>query len=181
MIFEETALPGAFEIGLERHEDARGFFARTFCEQEFAARSLLTRYPQCNLSRNRMRGTLRGMHLQVAPHAEVKIVRCVSGAIFDVAVDLRPGSATFRQWIGVELTAEKGNALYIPAGCAHGFITLQADSDVFYQMGAPFEPASSRGFRWDDPAFRIEWPLAPTVISDRDRTYADFDPACLDG
>jgi len=181
VIFAETALPGVFEIALEVHEDSRGFFARTFCEGEFSARSLVTHYPQCNLSRNRQQGTLRGLHLQAAPHAEVKIVRCVAGAIFDVAVDLRPGSATFRQWIGVELTAEKGNALYIPAGCAHGFITLRPDSDVFYHMGAAYAPGAARGYRWDDPSFGIRWPIPPTVISERDRTYPDFDPAAVDG
>jgi dTDP-4-dehydrorhamnose 3,5-epimerase len=181
MIFRDTRLPGVYEIELERHEDERGFFARAYCEREFAARELLTSYPQWNLSRNRARATLRGLHLQSPPQAEVKIVRCVRGAIFDVAVDLRPGSPGYRQWVAVELSAERGNALYIPAGCAHGFITLRDDSDVLYQMGAVHAPEAARGFRWDDPAFGIRWPLAPAVISARDRAFPDFLDGARDG
>jgi dTDP-4-dehydrorhamnose 3,5-epimerase len=181
VIFRDTPLPGVLEIELEPRADDRGFFARTFCEREFEARGLLTRYPQGNLSRNRERGTLRGLHLQAPPHAEVKVVRCVRGAIFDVVVDLRKGSPTSRQWVGVELDAEKGNALYVPAGFAHGFITLRPDTDVLYQMGEFYLPAAARGFRWNDPAFGIAWPLAPDVISERDRSYPDFDETLLDG
>ena len=180
MIFRETKLAGAYRIELERHEDERGFFARTFCEREFAARGLRTRYPQCNVSRSPRRGTLRGLHLQAEPHGEVKIVRCLTGAIFDVAVDLRPASPTYRQWVGLELTAEQGTAFYIPAGCAHGLITLVPDVNVFYQMGDVQVPEASRGFRWDDPAFAIQWPLEPVVISARDRAYADFDATHVD-
>ena len=181
MIFRETKLSGVYQIDLERHEDERGFFARAFCEREFSAHGLLPRYPQWNLSHNRARGTLRGLHLQARPHAEVKVVRCVAGAIFDVVVDLRRGSPRYRQWVGVELSAENASALYVPEGCAHGFITLRADSDVFYQMSAFHAPEAARGFRWNDPAFAIQWPVTPTVISARDSAFPDFDPAALDG
>jgi dTDP-4-dehydrorhamnose 3,5-epimerase len=180
MIFRETRIPGVWEIDVEPHADTRGSFARTYCEREFGARGLETRYPQCNLSRNARRGTLRGLHFQAAPRAETKLVRCVAGAIFDVVVDLRLGSSGYLQWIGVELSAENGKALYVPPGCAHGFVSLCPDSDVFYQMGAFYEPEAARGFRWDDPAFAIRWPLDPTVISERDQSHADFDPRRLD-
>jgi len=179
--FSPTSLPGAFLVDLERHEDQRGWFARTFCEREFAAHRLATRFPQCNLSRNRRRGTLRGMHYQAAPQREVKLVRCATGAIHDVIVDLRVGSPTRMQWIGLDLDAASGAALYVPEGFAHGFLTLADDTDVFYQMGEFYAPAAGRGFRWDDPAFSIHWPFAPVVISERDRSYADFDPSRFDG
>jgi dTDP-4-dehydrorhamnose 3,5-epimerase len=181
VIFHDTKVQGAQLIDLEPHEDERGFFARTYCEREFAARGLATRYPQCNLSRNRRRGTLRGLHFQAPPHGEVKVVRCVAGAIFDVIVDLRKRSPTYLQWLGVELRADTGTALYVPEGCAHGLVTLEANSDVFYQMSAFHAPEAARGFRWDDPAFGIEWPLVPTVISESDRRQPRFDPARLDG
>jgi dTDP-4-dehydrorhamnose 3,5-epimerase len=174
--FVETRLPGAYLLELERHEDERGFFARTFCEREFASRGLLAHYPQCNLSYNIKAYTLRGMHYQAAPHQEVKLIRCVAGAIHDVIVDLRPGSPTRLRWMGVDLDAERRDALYVPAGFAHGFMTLCSHAEVFYQMGQFYEPEAARGFRWDDPAFGIEWPFTPSVISGRDRSYPDFDP-----
>lgn len=174
-------MAGVFRIAIEPRPDERGFFARTFCEREFAAHGLATRFPQDNLSRNRAPRTLRGMHFQVAPHEEVKVVRCATGAVYDVAVDLRRGSPSFGAWVGVELSAERGDALYIPGGCAHGFLTLEPDTDVVYQMGAFHEPGAGRGFRWNDPAFAIEWPMRPEVLSDRDATYPDFTAALLDG
>ena len=181
MRFRETELPGAFLIELEPHADARGFFARTFCEEEFAAHGLPARFPQHNLSRNALRGTLRGMHYNAAPHREAKLVRCTSGAIWDAIVDLRPGSRTRFRWLGVELTAERGEALFMPEGFAHGFISLIDASDVSYLMGRAFVPEAARGLRWDDPHIGIRWPLSPTVISDRDREIPDFDEAAFDG
>jgi dTDP-4-dehydrorhamnose 3,5-epimerase len=174
MIFVETRLQGALVVEPERREDERGFFARTFCQREFADLKLETRLVQCNLSYNKRLGTLRGMHFQIAPHAETKLVRCTMGAIFDVIVDLRPDSPTFKQWVGVKLTAENRLMLYIPVGLAHGFITLMDDTEVFYQMSEFYNPESSRGVRWDDPAFGIELPLLPRVISDKDQRYPDF-------
>lgn len=174
MRFSELELPGAWRVELEPHEDERGFFARTFCEKEFAAHGLVTRYPQCNLSHSRHAGTLRGMHYQAAPHGEVKLVRCVRGAIHDVIVDIRAGSPSRGRWLGVELDARRRTALYIPEGFAHGLLTLQDDTEVFYQMGASYVPEAQRGFRWDDPAFGIEWPFPPRTISERDRTWPDF-------
>ena len=173
MRFDELTLAGAYLIGLEPATDDRGFFARCFAEEEFAAHGLATRFPHCNLSRNRRRGTLRGMHYAAAPSTEIKVVRCVAGAIYDVIVDLRPDSSTRNRWTAVELTAARGDALYVPAGFAHGFLTLADDTDVFYQMGETFQPENARGFRWDDPAFRIDWPEAPSVISARDADYPD--------
>lgn len=181
MRFEELELATAFRIELEPHQDERGFFARTFCEREFAAHGLVTRYPQCNLSYNRDAGTLRGMHYQAAPHREAKLVRCVSGAIYDVIVDLRPGSPTRLRWIGVELDARSRAALYIPGGFAHGFLTLREHTEVFYQMGAFYESEAARGLRWNDPAIGIEWPFTPRILSERDRSYPDFDPDRFDG
>jgi dTDP-4-dehydrorhamnose 3,5-epimerase len=179
--FEDLGLPGAYRIELERHEDERGFFARAFCEREFAAHGLVTRYPQCNLSGNRRRGTLRGMHYQAAPHREAKVVRCVAGAIHDVIVDLREGSPTRLHWRAVDLSAESGAALYIPPGFAHGFLTLEDETEVFYQMGEFYVPEAARGFRWNDSLVGITWPFAPIVISERDLGYPDFDPFRFDG
>jgi dTDP-4-dehydrorhamnose 3,5-epimerase len=179
--FLELALPGSFLVHLEPHEDERGFFARAYCEREFAAHGLPTRFPQCNLSRNRSRGTLRGMHYQAAPHREAKLVRCVTGAIHDVIVDLRPQSPTRGRWVGVDLTARGGEALYVPPGFGHGFLTLEDETDVFYQMGEFFVAEAARGFRWNDPAFAISWPFAPAVMSERDRSYPDFDESRFDG
>jgi dTDP-4-dehydrorhamnose 3,5-epimerase len=176
MRFLQTPLPGAFVIELELLEDERGWFARTFDREEFAARGLNPEVAQCNASFNRHAGTLRGMHYQAEPHGESKLVRCVRGAIFDVAVDLRADSAAYRRWHGVELSAENGLAFYIPAGLAHGFQTLSDDSEVLYQMGHDYVPESARGVRWDDPAFAITWPAVAgvRVISERDASYADF-------
>ena len=169
MKFSPTKLSGVWLVDLERREDERGFFARSWCQAEFERHGLNPRLVQCNVSFNRKRGTLRGMHYQVAPHAEAKLVRCTRGAIFDVAVDLRPESPTYRHWVGVELTAENGRALYIAEGFAHGFQTLADDSEVFYQMSEFFHPECARGLRWNDPAFGISWPSPNPIISDRDQ------------
>jgi dTDP-4-dehydrorhamnose 3,5-epimerase len=176
MVFRETELQGAFLIDLERHEDERGFFARTFCEKEFAARGLRTRYPQCNVSHNKTAHTLRGMHWQAAPHEEAKVIRCTSGAVWDVVIDIRPGSPTFMRHIAVELSATAGTMLYVPEGLAHGFLTLQDNTDVFYMMSESYAPESARGARWNDPAFGIEWPAPVAVISERDAQHADYVP-----
>lgn len=174
MTFHETTIPGAFEIHLETRQDERGFFARTWCRQEFASHGLNPELAQCSISFNTRKGTLRGLHFQVAPHAEAKLVRCTSGAIYDVALDVRPQSPTFRQWCAVVLTAKKRNQLYVPEGCAHGFLTLEPDTEVAYQISALYNLQSARGVRWDDPAFGIEWPASVQVVSERDRTYPDF-------
>jgi dTDP-4-dehydrorhamnose 3,5-epimerase len=155
-------------------QDERGFFARSYCEAEFAEHGVSDRFVQANLSRNRLRGTLRGMHYQTLEHPEAKVVRCVRGAIFDAMVDLRPGSATYLAVFGRRLDADGGDAVYIPAGCAHGFLTLTDDADVEYLMGSAFVPGAGRGVRWDDPAFQIPWPEPPRVISERDRGYPDY-------
>jgi dTDP-4-dehydrorhamnose 3,5-epimerase len=179
--FRETPLRGAYVVELTPSADDRGFFARAYCDGEFAAHGLPTRWPQCNLSRNTRAHTLRGLHYNAAPHREAKLVRCVRGAAWDVIVDLRAGSPTRLQWFGVELTAEAGNAVYVPQGFLHGFVTLRDDSDVFYQMGASYVPNAARGLRWNDPRFGIVWPVEPAVISERDRTYPDFDEGTFDG
>ena len=177
MIFAETPLAGAFVIDVEPREDERGFFARAWCRDEFAEQGLSTDVVQCNVSFNHHQGTLRGMHYQVAPHAEVKLVRCTRGAIYDVIVDLRPDSPTHTRWLGVELTAENRRALYIPEGFAHGYQTLADGTETFYQVSAFWAPEAERGVRWDDPAFGIAWPDPPgeRVISERDATYPDVD------
>jgi dTDP-4-dehydrorhamnose 3,5-epimerase len=176
MQFHETALPGAWVIELDRIADERGWFARSFDREEFAARGMSPDVVQCNLSFNARRGTLRGMHLQAEPHGEPKLVRCVRGSIFDVALDLRAREPTFCRWEGVELSAENGLALYIPSGMAHGFQTLCDDCEVLYQMGVAYAPDAVGGVRWDDPAFGIEWPQAPEgrTISQKDLDYPDF-------
>lgn len=177
MRFTKTPLRGAWVIETERLRDERGWFARTFDAKEFAAYGLCTEIVQCNISFNVRRDTLRGMHYQAHPHGEPKLVRCVRGAIFDVAVDLRPDSPTFKRWHAVELTDENGLAFYIPDGCAHGFLTLRDESEVLYQMGHEYVPDSARGVRFDDPAFAIRWPEVDgeRVISERDRSYPDFE------
>ena len=164
MKFTPTKIAGVWLIEMERHEDERGWFARSWCAEEFAARGLNPRLSQCSVSFNKKKGTLRGMHWQAAPHAEAKLVRCTRGAIYDVALDLRPNSATFKQWVGVELTPENGYALYVPEGCAHGFQTLADDTEVFYQISERHHPDSARGVRWDDSVFCIRWPLADMPI-----------------
>jgi dTDP-4-dehydrorhamnose 3,5-epimerase len=175
VLFQETPLPGAFIIEPEKREDERGFFARTWCRAEFAAHGIDCDWVQCNVSFNRKRGTLRGLHYQVGQWAEAKLVRCTRGAIFDVAVDLRPHSPHYRRWTGVELSADSHRLFFIPQGFAHGFLTLRGDAEVFYQMSEAYRPEAARGVRWDDPAFAIAWPAAPRFISERDRTYPDYE------
>jgi len=172
--FRETVLKGAFTIDLDRVEDERGFFARSWCVKEFEANGLDTRLVQCNVSFNKVRGTLRGMHYQVAPAAEVKVVRCTRGAVHDVIADLRPDSPTYKQAFSVLLSAENRRMLYIPKGFAHGFLTLTDDAEVFYQMSEYYAPECARGFRWDDATFAISWPDLVRIISSKDRNYPDF-------
>jgi dTDP-4-dehydrorhamnose 3,5-epimerase len=177
MIFTEARIKGVYTIDLAPHEDERGFFARSYCWREFEAHGLNPRVVQCSVSYSRRRGTLRGMHYQAPPDAEAKLVRCVRGAIYDVAVDLRADSPTYRQWTAIELRAEPGRParmLYVPEEFAHGFLTLEDDTEVFYQISEFFTPHAAQGFRWNDPAFAIVWPEPVRVISDRDRTYPDF-------
>jgi dTDP-4-dehydrorhamnose 3,5-epimerase len=174
VIFTETALPGAWIVDVERLEDSRGFFARTWCEREFAERGLNPRLAQCNVSFNKRRGTLRGLHYQAAPHREAKLIRCTRGAIHDVILDLRPDSPTFKRHVAVVLDAESRRMLYVPEGLAHGFQTLEDDTEVFYQMSEFYSPESARGFRWNDPEFGIQLPVEVAVISDRDSSYPDF-------
>jgi dTDP-4-dehydrorhamnose 3,5-epimerase len=174
MIFQETKLPGVFEIQLQTIADERGFFARTWCRDEFQAHGLSGALVQCSLSFNKKKGTLRGMHYQAAPHAEDKVVGCNRGEIYDVILDLRPHSPAFKNWIAIVLTAEKHNMVYVPEGCAHGFLTLADNCEVTYQMSEFFHAESARGIRWNDPAFQIQWPAKAEVISDRDRAYPDF-------
>jgi dTDP-4-dehydrorhamnose 3,5-epimerase len=175
MIFTETIISGAYRIAVERLKDERGFFARSWCQTEFAAHGLNPRLVQCNISFNDQPGTLRGLHYQAAPHAEAKVVRCTLGAVYDVIVDIRPNSPTFKHWLSVELTAHNRLMLYVPEGVAHGFQTLEPDSEVLYQMSEFYHPECARGLRWNDPAFDIRWPLAIQSISPRDRQYSDFD------
>jgi len=176
MIFNQTKLTGVVEIGLELRSDDRGFFARTWCQKEFEGQGLNPRLVQCSLSFNRKRGTLRGMHYQAAPFPETKIVRCTKGAIYDVVLDLRPRSETFKEWIAVTLTANKRNMVYVPEGCAHGFLTLEDETEVLYQMSEFYHPELSCGVRWDDPSFHIAWPETVQVMSGRDRSYPNFEP-----
>ncbi len=179
MKFLSTPLAGAYVIELEPLEDERGFFARSFCQTEFRAHGLDPVIAQCNVSFNRKRGTLRGLHYQAEPHAEGKLVRCTRGAVWDVIVDLRKGSPTARQWYAAELTAENRRSLYIPAGFAHGFQTLVDDTEVLYQMSEFYHPDSARGVRWDDRTLAIRWPIKGAVISPRDRAFPflDVDPS----
>ncbi len=174
MRFSPTAIPGVLVVEIESRSDERGSFARLQCPDEFAAAGHPFAPAQTSLSRNPTAGTLRGMHYQRAPHAETKLVRTVRGRIFDVAIDLRPDSPTHKRWFGIELSAEDARALFIPEGVAHGFLTLEADTDVLYQISPKFEAGHEAGVRWDDPAFAICWPRAPALISDRDATYPDY-------
>ncbi|MEA2423788.1 MAG: dTDP-4-dehydrorhamnose 3,5-epimerase [Thermoleophilaceae bacterium] len=174
MIFSPTPIAGAFVIETERSEDERGFFARTFCREEFLRHGLDPCVAQCGISFSPRRGTLRGMHLQAPPHSEAKLVRCTRGAVYDVLLDLRGASPTFGQWSAVELSPAAGRLVYIPEGVAHGFQTLDPDTEVSYQMSRPFVSEAATGMRWDDPAFGIEWPLEVTAISDDDRGRPDF-------
>ena len=176
MIFRETEIPGAFAIDLERREDERGFFARAWCADEFAAHGLSTRLVQANLSYNESAGTLRGMHFQRAPHEEAKLIRCTRGSLFDVIVDLRHGSPAFKRWTGVELSAENRRALYVPEGCAHGYQTLEDGTESLYLVSEFYAPDSEGGVRWDDPAFGIEWPDAESrTLSPKDAAWPDFE------
>ena len=174
MIFAATPVEGAFLIQPERREDERGFFARTYCVRELAEHGLDPQVVQRSVSYNTKRGTLRGMHYQVAPHEETKLVSCSRGEIYDVIIDLRPASSSFRRWTAATLTADNGHLLYIPRGCAHGFITLTDDAVVDYQISDFHHPESARGLRYDDPAFGVKWPFAPIVIAARDRTWPDY-------
>jgi len=174
MLFRETVLKGAYVVEPERIVDERGFFSRTWCRSEFETHGLNQNLVQCNVSYNVKKGTMRGMHYQVAPRAETKLVRCTAGAIYDVIVDLRPDSGTFKRWTGVELNADNRCMLYIPEGFAHGFLTLSDDAEVFYQMSEYYSAEHARSVRWNDPAFGIQWPGEILVISDRDRSYPDF-------
>ena len=177
MKFLPTGFDGLFLVDIEPRCDMRGFFARTWCQRELEAQQLETRLVQCSISYNVHRGTLRGMHYQVAPFAETKLVRCTAGAIYDVVIDLRETSPTFLRHFGVELSAASRRALYIPPGFAHGFQTLVPESEVFYQMSEFFAPEAARGIRWNDPRFGIDWPIADPVIIDRDNEYPDYVPA----
>jgi dTDP-4-dehydrorhamnose 3,5-epimerase len=176
MLFTQTDLEGAYILELERLEDERGFFARTWCQQEFSDWGLDANLLQCSISFNKKKGTLRGMHLQLPPSAETKLVRCTQGAIYDVIIDLRSNSRTYMQWTAVELTAENRKALYIPKGFAHGFQTLEDNTEIFYQMSEFYNSDFARGFRWNDPNFDIHWPEAVTMMSGRDQEYKDFIP-----
>ena len=175
MIFRETTLKGAFVIEMEKFEDKRGFFARAWCQKEVEANGLVSRMVQTNISFNKKRGTLRGMHYQVAPYEQIKLVRCTRGVIYDVIIDLRPDSPTFRKWTGVELTAENYIMLYVPENVAHGFQTLEDNTEVTYQVSQFYSPESERGVRYNDPVFQVEWPLPVEVISEKDIAW----PCCL--
>ena len=175
MTFHKTRLPGVFEINIQPMTDARGFFARSWCQKEFDSHGLSPKIVQCNISFNARRGTLRGLHYQTPPCAETKLVRCTKGAVYDVVVDLRPHSPTYKDWIAVALTAADHNMVYVPEGCGHGFLTTEDDTEVFYQMSEFYSQEHSRGVRWNDPAFGIAWPEEVFVISERDRTYSNFE------
>jgi dTDP-4-dehydrorhamnose 3,5-epimerase len=174
MIFSQTKIGGVWEIELQPKYDERGFFARSWCFEEFVAHGLNSKLAQCSVSFNDCRGTLRGMHYQVAPHSEAKLIRCTKGSIYDVALDLRPGSSTLKQWTAAILTADNRRMLYVPEGCAHGFLTLEDRCEVFYQISEFYDPNAGRGVRWNDPAFGIAWPEDVKVISSRDASYPDF-------
>lgn len=176
MRFNPTAIPGAYLVEIERLADERGFFARSWCHDEFARHGLNARLAQCNISYNKQRGTLRGLHYQGEPFAEAKLVRCTMGAIYDVILDLRRDSSTFGRWEAFELSAANRRMLYIPEGVAHGFQTLEDDSEVFYQMSADYHPECAMGARWDDPAFAIKWPVPDPVVSARDQAFPLVEP-----
>ena len=171
MKFQESPLAGAYTIELDRLEDERGFFARSYSAEEFAARGLPAAMPQSSVSFNARRGTLRGLHYQAEPHAEDKLVRCTAGAIYDVIVDLRPDSPTAKRWFGVELSAANHRSLFVPKGLAHGFMTLRDDTEVLYMISVPYAPGFERGLRWDDPAIGISWPASPSVVAARDAAF----------
>ncbi|HUJ10304.1 MAG TPA: dTDP-4-dehydrorhamnose 3,5-epimerase [Verrucomicrobiae bacterium] len=174
MLFTKTKIQGVFVLDPELIPDARGFFARAWCQTEFEEQGIDSRLVQCNISFNKRKGTLRGMHYQKPPHAETKIVRCTMGSLYDVAIDLRPDSPTFKQWVGDTLSAANHRMMVIPPGCAHGFLTLEDTTEIFYQMSAYYAPPHAAGVRWNDPAFRVRWPGEVTVITDRDDNYPYF-------
>jgi dTDP-4-dehydrorhamnose 3,5-epimerase len=176
MKFHEIPLKGAYTIELEKRGDDRGFFARFFCTDEFANEGLNNAFAQINNSLTAKKGTLRGMHYQLMPSAEVKVVRCISGSLYDVILDLRPESPTFGQWFGETLSADNRTMMYCPKGFAHGFVTLEDDTEAFYLVSDPYAPDLERGIRFDDPKFNIEWPIEAAEISDKDRNWPDFDP-----
>jgi dTDP-4-dehydrorhamnose 3,5-epimerase len=175
MIFTETKLKGAYIIDVKRLEDERGFFGRSYCQNELQALGLNTNVVQANVSYNKLKGTLRGMHMQLGPHEESKLVRCTRGSIYDVIIDMRKDSETFLQWTGVELTADSYRMLYVPEGFAHGFITLEDNTDVTYQVTQFYTPGAEKGYRWDDPAFNIKWPIEPVIISPKDKMHPLFE------
>ncbi|TWT44059.1 dTDP-4-dehydrorhamnose 3,5-epimerase [Phycisphaerae bacterium RAS1] len=177
MIFHRTPLSGAYVIEPEKKGDERGFFARAFCQKEFAAHDLVTSFVQVNNSLSAQKGTLRGMHYQLPPHAETKLVRCIRGSLYDLILDLRPGSPTFGQSFGAEISAENRLMMYVPKGFGHGFMTLTDNTEAFYFVDDFYAPEQERGVRWNDPKFKLQWPLEPTVLSDKDRAHRDFDPA----
>ncbi|MCB1754022.1 MAG: dTDP-4-dehydrorhamnose 3,5-epimerase [Gammaproteobacteria bacterium] len=174
MIFTETKLAGAFIIDLKKLEDERGFFARTFCSRELEEHGLISNVEQANMSWNEKAGTMRGMHYQVDPYQETKLVRCTRGALYDVIIDLRKDSPTYREWIGVELTADNRRALFVPRDFAHGFVTLEDNTDAFYMVSQSYVPGAEAGIRWNDPQFAIDWPVKPTVVSEKDANWADY-------
>jgi dTDP-4-dehydrorhamnose 3,5-epimerase len=174
MIFTELSIPGVWRIDAEPSSDSRGEFARTFCADAFKERGLASQMVQTSTSLNHKRGTLRGMHYRDAADGEAKLIRCTHGKAFDVAVDLRPDSPTYLRWTGLELSAAARNSVYLPPGCAHGFISLTDDTEIFYMMSAPFKPGTEKGVRWNDPALGITWPIEPTVISDRDKSFPNI-------
>ena len=177
MIFNKTKLDGAYIVEMESIRDHRGFFARAWCSKEFEAHGLISQFVQANLTYSPKRGTIRGLHYQIAPHQEVKLVRCTRGATYDVIVDLRPESPTHKQWLAVELTADNHKMIYIPAGFAHGYQILVDDTEVFYQVGQFYAPEYERGARWNDPAFGVEWPMtSPLILSDKDKNWPDYQP-----
>lgn len=176
MIFTETELKGAYLIDVEKKADNRGFFARVWCQREFQAHNLPQQFVQCNVSWNRRKGTLRGMHRQLPPHEESKLIRCTRGAIYDVILDLRSDSPTFGRWVGVELTEDNHRSLFVPGGFAVGFQTLAKDSEVLYLMSEFYTPGAEQGIRYNDPAFGLEWPTEVTVISEKDKSWPDFRP-----
>jgi dTDP-4-dehydrorhamnose 3,5-epimerase len=174
MIFHDTKLKGAYLIELERREDARGFNGRLWCGREFETQGVDFQVAQVNVLFNKEKGTLRGMHYQAAPYQESKVFRCVRGAIYDVIIDLRPGSPTYLQWVGVELRADEYKVLYVPKGCAQGFYTLEPNTELIYLVSQFYAPQAERGIRYDDPTFQVEWPGPPRIISDKDRSWPNF-------
>ncbi len=177
MKFTELSISGAFIIDMEPIQDHRGYFSRVFCQREFRNGGLSDKISQCSVAYNLVEGTLRGLHYQLPPKQEIKVIRCIQGAVYDVIVDLRQSSPTYCQWYGCELTAENGRALYISEGLAHGYITLVKETTLYYQMSQFFDDALNRGVRYDDPAFGIHWPIPPSVISEKDSTYPDYIPS----